>query len=255
MVISITPKDRAVNKTSYANTFMRREIKYLLTEQQEQGLLERISRLMTEDSYSNQTISSLYCDNDEDILIRTSLDKPSYKEKLRLRTYGTPTDESRAYLEIKKKFNSVVYKRRAKMSYAEAFYYLQNGVIPEFQRYNEKQVMAEIDYMVKRFSLKPKAAIFYDRRAFFGNDDPELRLTLDSNVRYRLDDLDLRSGTGGIPLNGQPHCVMEIKHYGNVPLWLAEILSDLALYPGSFSKYGSVYREKLSGSIKSKILT
>lgn len=232
--------------TAYANTFMRREIKYLLTCRQKEEIMERISSCMTEDRYSNQTITSLYCDSDEDVLIRTSLDKPVYKEKLRLRAYGTPLGDSRVYLEIKKKFKGVVYKRRAKMTYSQAMDYLCGGIIPDFPRYNERQVMAEIDYMVKRFELKPKAAIFYDRRAFFGNNDPELRLTLDGNVRYRLDDLDLTHGTEGIPLIGQPHCVMEIKSAGAIPLWLAEILSDMELYPGSFSKYGSVYHEKLT---------
>ena len=235
-----------MSETAYANTFMRREIKYLLTAQQQTEILERIYTYMTEDRYSNQTISSLYCDNDEDILIRTSLDKPIYKEKLRLRAYGTPQDDSRVFLEIKKKFDGVVYKRRAKMNFAEAMNYLNDGVFPVFTRYNEQQVMAEIGFMVQRFQLKPKAAIFYDRRAFFGNDDHELRLTLDGNVRYRLDDLDLRNGTEGIQLAGQPHCVMEIKSANAIPLWLAEILTELALYPGSFSKYGSVYREKLT---------
>lgn len=235
-----------MSETAYANTFMRREIKYLLTAHQQTEILERIYTYMTEDRYSNQTISSLYCDNDEDIMIRTSLDKPIYKEKLRLRAYGTPQDDSRVFLEIKKKFDGVVYKRRAKMNFAEAMNYLNDGVLPDFTRYNEQQVMAEISYMVQRSRLKPKAAIFYDRRAFFGNDDHELRLTLDGNVRYRLDDLDLRNGTEGIQLTGQPHCVMEIKSADSIPLWLAEILTKLALYPGSFSKYGSVYREKLT---------
>lgn len=207
--------------------------------------MERISSFMTEDRFSNQTISSLYCDSDEDILIRTSLDKPVYKEKLRLRAYGRPDDDSRVFLEIKKKYEGIVYKRRAKMSFAEAMSFLTNGIMPECESYNDRQVMAEISYMVQRNNLKPKAAIFYDRLAFFGNDNPELRLTLDGNVRYRLDDLDLRSGTEGALLAHQPFCVMEIKSVQAVPLWLADILSELKLYPGSFSKYGSAYREKL----------
>ena len=244
-----------MSETAYANTFMRREIKYLLTQDQKQEILERISTYMTEDRYSNQTISSLYCDNGEDILIRTSLDKPVYKEKLRLRAYGTPQDDSRVFLEIKKKFEGVVYKRRAKMNFAQAMDYLESGVVPDFKQYNERQVMAEISYMVQRFTLKPKAAIFYDRRAFFGNDDHELRLTLDGNVRYRLDDLDLRHGTQGTLLSEQPHCVMEIKSANAIPLWLAGILSEIAVYPGSFSKYGSVYQEKLAHKQNNLILT
>lgn len=240
-------------KTAYANTFMRHEVKYLLTENQENEILRRIADHMTGDSFTNQTISSLYCDSADDILIRTSLDKPVYKEKLRLRGYGTPDNDSVVFLEIKKKFDGIVYKRRAKMTCKQAFDYLQNGTSPPCENYNDRQVMQEIDWIVKRDGLKPKAAVFYDRRAFFGNDNHELRLTLDSNVRYRLDDIDLRNGTYGTPLKDQPFCVMEIKSAASVPLWLAGILTELELYPGSFSKYGSVYREKLSGQ-RDKIL-
>lgn len=231
---------------AYANTFVRHEVKYLLTQQQEHDILRRISEYMTEDRYSGQTISSLYCDSDDDVLIRTSLDKPVYKEKLRLRAYGTPTDDSKVFLEIKKKFKGVVYKRRAEMTCAQAYDYLVTGRQPPCESYNDRQVMQEIEWLVKRDGLKPKAAVFYYRRAFFGSDDHELRLTLDKNVRYRLDDTDLRSGTDGIQLGHQPFCVMEIKSAAAVPLWLAGILSELEIHPGSFSKYGSVYREKLT---------
>lgn len=231
---------------AYANTFMRHEIKYLLTERQKQSILERISGMMTEDAYSRQTISSIYCDN-SDILIRTSLGKPIYREKLRLRAYGVPEDDSTVFLEIKKKFRGTVYKRRAEMTYLQAYEYICGGEAPEMPDYNGRQVMSEIDYTAKRLSLRPAAAIFYDRRAFHGNADGELRLTLDNNVRYRLEQTDLRFGTAGKLLKAQPDCVMEIKSAAAVPLWLADILSDLELTPGSFSKYGSVYKEKIAG--------
>ncbi len=225
---------------------MRREIKYLLTAELEAAILERISSFMTEDVYSRQTNGSLYCDSKDDILIRTSLEKPVYKQKLRVRTYNTPTDDSVAFIEIKKKFEGIVYKRRVKTTYAKAMDYLSNGVYPECKNYNNTQVMQEIEWLVKRTQLVPRTAIFYDRMAFHANDDPELRLTLDSNIRYRYDDLDIRSGTYGTPLAGQPHCIMEIKSATSIPLWLAQILTELLLFPGSFSKYGQAYRERLS---------
>lgn len=231
---------------AYANTFMRREIKYLLTAELEAALLDRISGLMTEDHFSQQTNGSLYCDSPDDVLIRTSLEKPVYKQKLRLRTYGIPEDDSIAFLEIKKKFQGVVYKRRAQTTYREAIEYLNGGALPECTGYNDTQVIQEIDWLVKRFQLMPKTAIFYDRRAYHANDDPELRLTLDRNIRYRRDELDLRSGTNGILLKNQPNCIVEIKSVGAIPLWLAHILTELSLFPGSFSKYGTAYRECLA---------
>lgn len=233
-----------VIETAYANTFMRREIKYLLTAELEAAILDRIQGFITEDVFSQQTNGSLYCDSPDDALIRASLEKPVYKQKLRLRTYGTPDDDSIAFLEIKKKFQGIVYKRRAQTTYGEAMEYLNGGAIPVCTGYNDAQVIQEVDWLIKRFQLSPKTAIFYDRRAFHANDDPEVRLTLDRNVRYRCDELDLCSGTSGILLKSQPHCVMEIKSAGAIPLWLTHILTELSLFPGSFSKYGTAYRER-----------
>ena len=97
---------------------------------------------------------------------------------------------------------------------------------------------------IRRDGLIPRAAVFYDRRAFHGADDPELRLTLDGNIRYRLGDLDLRNGTDGDTIPGQPFRIMEIKSASSIPLWLAGTLSELGIHPGSFSKYGSVYKQR-----------
>ena len=225
---------------------MRREIKYLLTEELETEMLDRIRPFMTEDVFSRQTNGSLYCDSPDDILIRTSLQKPAFRQKLRLRTYGVPDNDSIAFIEIKKKYNGVVYKRRAQTTYGAATAYLTCGEYPECTGYNDIQVMQEIDWLVKRFNLAPRTAVFYDRRAFHGNENSELRLTLDRNVRYRTADLDLRSGTDGITLSTQPHCIMEIKSAGALPLRLVHILTELSLAPGSFSKYGTAYRERIA---------
>lgn len=231
---------------AYANTFRRREIKYLLSREQTESILQRISPFMEEDEYSRQTTCSLYCDTPDFLLARLSMDKPVYKEKLRLRSYGQVTDDSPAFLEIKKKFCGIVYKRRIPTDFASAECFLTDGIPPESSDYNSRQVAAEIQHMLLRDHLLPKAAVFYDRRAFHGADDPELRLTLDGNVRFRLDDLDLRHGTDGVLLQNQPYRVMEIKSATAVPLWLTAVLSDMKLYPGSFSKYGSVYRQHLA---------
>ena len=165
-----------VSGMAYANTFQRMEIKYLLTSQQTEAVLQKISGFMIEDEYSRQTICSLYCDSPDDILARISLDKPVYKEKLRLRAYGTPTDSSPVFLEIKKKYDGVVYKRRVSTDFAQAMRFLTEGIPPESGDYVARQVTAEMTHMIRRDGLIPRAAVFYDRRAFHGADDPELRL-------------------------------------------------------------------------------
>ncbi len=230
---------------AYGNTFKRREMKFLLDERQYAAVREAISPYMTEDCYGKHTICNIYCDSDNDDLIRESLDKPLYKEKLRLRAYGgrMESDEGDCFLEIKKKFNGVVYKRRVKLPYKAALDYINGGEPPE-----RSQQMAEIDYLIHRAQLKPKIVICYDRRAFFGNDDAEFRITFDGNIRSRTDELDLRAGDRGEYLEGQPCRVMEIKIAHSMPMWMTKILSELELYCGSFSKYGSIYRARLSDS-------
>lgn len=227
---------------AYGNTFKRREMKYLLDEQTYAAVREAISQYMTEDGYGRHTICNIYCDSDNNDLIRESLEKPFYKEKLRLRAYGNAVeDESGCFLEIKKKFYGVVYKRRVKLPYKAALDYINGGEPPVYS-----QQIAEIDYLIHRAMVKPKIVICYDRRAFFGNEDPEFRVTFDGNIRSRTDDLDLRSWDYGELLEGQPRRVMEIKVAQAVPLWMVKILSELKLYCGSFSKYGSIYRSRFA---------
>ena len=228
---------------AYANTIKRCEMKFLLNEEQYRTLLEAISEYMTEDEYGRHTILNIYLDNRNNDLIRSSLGKPVYKEKLRLRAYGQHAeDNSRAFLEIKKKFRGITYKRRFELTYKELHGYITDGAPPSVQG----QVFEEIDYLIRRKSLKPKIVICYDREAYYGNDDKEFRLTFDGNIRYRRDDLDLRSGDHGERLTTQPFRVMEVKSAGAIPLWLVKILSEQKIYHGSFSKYGSIFMNEVN---------
>ncbi len=226
---------------AYDNTFKRAEVKYLLDVKKYSALIKAVSGYMTKDSYGVHTICNIYFDSDDSVLVRSSLEKPVYKEKLRLRTYGAASDESAAFLEIKKKYNGIVYKRRVEMKYKEAIKYIDGGSVP----IEAPQELNEIDYMIRHYGLKPKIVICYDRLAMYGNDDKEFRLTFDGNIRSRTDELDLRLGDYGEPLDGQPFKVMEIKTAGAMPLWMTNILTDLRVYPSSFSKYGSIYCSKI----------
>ena len=230
---------------AYANTFKRKEMKFLLDEEQFQKLIKEIGPYMTADEFGVHTIMNIYFDNDNNDVITHSLSKPVYKEKLRLRAYGNAAkDSDNAFLEIKKKYRGVVYKRRLSMTYKELFEYGESGIIPDVPK-SDTQVFSEIEYFRKRLGLKPKIVICYDRQAFFGNEDNEFRLTFDGNIRSRRSDVDLRKGDFGELLVNQPYRVMEIKSAGAVPLWLVKFLSENKIYTGSFSKYGNIFLNEI----------
>lgn len=230
---------------AYANTFKRCEIKFLLDEEQYKILSDVVSRYMTEDEFGLHTVMNIYMDDMNDDLIRASLGKPVYKEKLRLRTYGNKAaDDSGAFLEIKKKFRGITYKRRLEGTYKELFDYVSGGVVPETVQ--NGQIFEEIDYMIHRLGLMPRVVICYDREAYYGNDNEEFRVTFDGNIRSRKTDLDLRSGDGGELLGRAPFRVMEVKSAGAVPMWLVKVLSENRVYHGSFSKYGTIYQSELA---------
>ncbi len=223
---------------AFTYIFRRVEKKYMLTAQQYDYIMSRIADRMHVDDYGESQINNIYFDNTDDELIETSLQKPAYKEKLRLRAYGEPTLESTVFFEIKKKYKSVVYKRRVSMSLREAYDYIENGNLPE---HLEGNIPQEIDYMVRRYDLRPKAYIGYRRIAMVSNDDPELRITFDRDLTARYDDLRLEHGAHGDAILPDDVCLMEIKIPGAMPLWLAHILSEGAIFPHSFSKFGNAH--------------
>lgn len=237
---------------AYANTYKRREMKFLLDEERYELLLDKVSQYMTEDEFGLHTIMNIYLDSANDDLIRGAVEKPVYREKLRLRAYGSAAEDgSEAFLEIKKKFMGVTYKRRLGGCYKELFDYVTEGKVPTLPDYEHWQVFSEIDYLIKRLGLIPRIVICYDREAFYGDDDSEFRLTFDGNIRVRRDSLDLREGCGGAPLQGAPFRVMEVKSAGAVPMWLVRTLSENKIYQGSFSKYATAYglEQKLASGI------
>lgn len=223
---------------AYANTFKRREMKFLLDAEQYTALMEHISVHLHPEAFGSYTVRNIYLDNRNFDLIRSSLGKPIYKEKLRLRTYGETNDNSEAFLEIKKKLRGITYKRRLGLPYKELHDYITDGTIPD----NGSQVYQEIDYLIKRMSLTPKIVICYDREGYFDTEDQEFRVTFDGNIRYRHNDLDLRAGDFGETLSAAPYRIMEVKSAGAIPLWMVRELSALRIFHGSFSKYGTIYQ-------------
>lgn len=218
-------------------TFRRVEKKYRLTPAKKDALLALIGPHLTPDVHGRNTICSLYLDTPDHLIIRNSIIARAYKEKLRLRSYGTPTMNDLVFLEIKKKFKGVVYKRRERMPLHQAMAYIEQGEKP-----CDSQIMREIDYAM-HFYRQPKPAmlIAYEREAYFDAENPDLRLTFDTNVRARDTDCRLELGSHGDYLLPEDVILMEVKTGGAMPVWLANALSECGILPGKFSKYGTAY--------------
>lgn len=229
--------------------FNRIEKKYLLNDTTYRKLVHRLEDYMEVDSYNKgqelYSIANIYYDTPSDELIRNSLEQPIYKEKLRLRSYGVPALGDSVFLEIKKKFGRIVNKRRTSLLLSEAYEYMDNRKQPTQSPYINQQVLHEIEEGLKRYNLFPKVFLAYDRLAFFGKEDPEFRVTFDTNLRTRREQLRLEAGMDGTPLLEEGVWLMEVKILGATPLWFTHLLSEYQLYATSFSKYGTEYKKYL----------
>jgi hypothetical protein len=238
-------------------TFERKEIKFLLNMEQYNALTELLPLYMEPDKFciggKDYGIYNLYYDTPDDYLIRESLAKPYYKEKIRLRSYAeSATDEDRVFLEIKKKKGGVVNKRRVTLTLKEAENYIKYGIKPEdLSKYSQKQILGELDVFMKNYyPLMPKQYISYQRSAWFGKDDKNFRLTFDRQLTGRRDDLSLSAESYGDLLIGENQRLMEVKILDSMPMWLADCLADLHIYKTSFSKYGTAYKNYIKNKIE-----
>lgn len=222
--------------------FERYEKKFLLSQKQYKLLRQAFESKMQDDEYGLHTIFSIYFDTDDYSVIRRCMEKPKFKQRLRLRSYGVPALDTTVYLELKKKMHHVTYKRRIPLSFRDAMSYMENGALPS----SNTQISDEIDWYKKQYDVKPKVLICYDRIATYGKNDNQLRITFDKNVRWRDYDLRMDNGDYGKHLLPAGTRMMEIKTLRSFPLWLTEILSYYKIYPISFSKYANVYKQCIS---------
>ncbi len=226
--------------------FQRFEKKYVLTPEQYDRLFSLLQHAMKIDQYGLHTICNVYYDTDHYDLIRRSIQKPVYKEKFRLRSYGVPEESDDIFAEIKKKYQGIVYKSRIAATWDEIQQMIKEGCVLPASR----QIQNEMQWLLRRYRPVPKVYLAYERIAMEEKENPAggLRITFDRNIRWRRDDLNLCAGDAGQPLLPEERIIMEVKTPLAVPLWMVSLLSECRIYPGSFSKYGTCYQRYIAVS-------
>jgi len=234
---------------AYSKIFKRYELKFILSVEQYRMIKNGMQNYMCGDKFGESDICNLYCDTPDFLLVRRSIEKPSYKEKLRIRSYGVTKKGDDVFVEIKKKYNSVVYKRRIATDESIAVKMLTDGINID------SQIGREIAYFTRFYTgIMPQMFISYRREAFYGIHDKDFRITFDSSIKWRTHDLSLNIGIYGQPVLPENKILMEIKTAAAIPLWLVKILSRNKIYKTSFSKYGTAYtlmlKDKTQGEQK-----
>ncbi len=220
--------------------FERKEVKFLITEGQYKELMRAFPLRMSPDAYGKSTIANIYYDTPDFRLVRRSLERPVYKEKFRIRSYGKAGKETPVFLELKKKYKGIVYKRRTCLPHYMAQRYMSGQDVAFLP--GEEQIGREIDYFRRYYRpLLPAVYLCYDREAYFCKEDPDLRITFDTNIRFRQDALSLDKDYHGQQLLQKGERLMEIKAAGAMPLWIVSLLSEFQIRQASFSKYGTAY--------------
>jgi SPX domain protein involved in polyphosphate accumulation len=236
--------------------FNRYENKYLMDTKAFYAMYNRLLEYMEMDEYNKNdkfySISNLYYDTEHDSLIRTSLAKPKYREKLRIRAYGVPERDAKVYLELKKKVFGLVNKRRTALKLNEAYDYVRTGTEPVFREGMNRQVLREIEYFLQRYELQPKVYLAYERIALFCKNNRDLRITFDTNIRSRRYDLKLENGDHGEALIDRGQWLMEVKAEKTIPVWLSKLLSEQGMFRTSFSKYGNEYKKTIRDAVSTR---
>ncbi len=233
---------------SYQSVFKRYEIKYMLTLEQKERILNEMSPYMRLDEYGRTTIRNIYFDTDSYRLIRRSIEKPTvYKEKLRIRSYRKASPDDAVFVELKKKYKSVVYKRRLSMPEAQAI----EWITQKTDCGQNSQISREINYFLDFYeTLQPRVLLSYEREAYYATDGSDFRITFDDNILCRKEDISLESDVWGTPLLEEGKVLMEIKTAGGIPLWMTKLLTQERIYKTPFSKYGTAYRKLIFPKLK-----
>lgn len=232
---------------AYQTVFKRYELKYMITKKQQKKILEAMAPYMSLDNYGHTTIRNIYFDTDNYRLIRHSIEKPKYKEKLRIRSYRQAEPGSPVFVELKKKYNSVVYKRRISLAEKDAMEWVCGGQ----HKKQESQISQEIDYFLTYYeTLHPALFLSYEREAYYSRSGDDFRVTFDTNILCRQEEMSLESDVWGTPILNDDTVLMEIKCSAGIPLWMTHVLSEEHIYKTSFSKYGTAYQTIIYPKLK-----
>lgn len=232
---------------AYQSVFQRYEIKYILKSDQKARIVAAMMPYMAPDQYGRTTIRNVYFDTPNYRLIRHSMEKPVYKEKLRIRSYQQARPGSQVFVELKKKYKGIVYKRRLSLPEQDAVDWMAGSQPPS----EDSQIRREIDYFLRYYgALRPTVFLSYERQAWYCRDGGDFRVTFDDNILCRRTDLSLESAVGGTPILDEGLVLMEIKCSGGIPLWMTALLREEKLYKTSFSKYGTAYQTLIYPEIK-----
>lgn len=230
--------------------FKRYEIKYLLDRKQKEKIGKAMEPYMALDGYGRSTIRNVYYDTDTYRLIRKSLEKPIYKEKLRVRSYGAAGADDEVFVELKKKYEGVVYKRRIALAERQACEYLSGRCGAPVQT----QITQELDYFLEFYeTLAPRVFLSYEREAYYTRIPSDFRVTFDENILWRETDLFLQRGVYGESILKPGQTLMEIKTPGGIPLWMVKVLSEEGIRKTTFSKYGNAYETMIKKEKGEKI--
>lgn len=227
-----------------AEIFRRVEKKYMVNKEQYLNIKNFLNKKMIEDEHGKSTICNIYFDTQNYDLIMHSITKPIFKEKIRLRSYNIPNLQSDVFLEIKRKFNGIVSKRRVEMKLSDYYKFEKNN-----NNFNG-QVENELKYYFELYNLEPKMFLSYYRRAYYDKENKDFRITFDSNIIARNYDLKIEKGNYGTPILEEDKYIMEIKTLGAIPMWYVKKLDELKVAPCGFSKYGEAYTQLILGANK-----
>lgn len=223
--------------------FERIEKKFWMSAKQYQALLPLFDEKMNRDRFGESTICNIYYDTPDYTLIRRSIERPLFKEKLRLRSYGIPGNDDMVFVEIKRKLNGIGYKRRISVPFGEAKKLLRGEPI----QCDNPQIEEELLAFVERYHPQPMVYLTYQRYAMTAKDDPEFRVTIDRNLQYRMSEVEKPSEDGMTPIMEDESLVlMEIKALGSIPQWLTDEMSRLKICQAPFSKVGSCYTKHIA---------
>ena len=234
---------------AYQAVFKRFEKKFMLTREQKAELLKVMEGHMKLDKFGHSTIRNIYFDTPDYLLIRRSIEKPNYKEKLRIRSYKKATPDSETFVEIKKKYDKIVYKRRISLPEKEAM----DWIAGERECSKECQITNEIEFFLERYeNLRPAVFLTYEREAYYCEERSDFRVTFDENILARTENISLEEDPYGTSLLPEGTVLMELKCAGGYPMWMVKFLSEHKIYKTSFSKYGTAYKTMIHPQLHGK---